>query len=210
MAIADIIQSPKHANDTTSDVNSPLAKKRKLEETFKDSSTSESLTCLIGTAAPKFSAPALLPDGSFSNISLESFRGQYVVLVFYSGDFNSKCSSTLNGFSNRHAEFAAENSALLFCSTDSEFVHFNWAQMDRSNGGIKGVAVPILTDRSRMVSRSFGMLDDSGHSFEGVFLIDREGVMRCALINSTPLTGSVEEVLRLVRETKATDETNKC
>ncbi len=40
----------------------------------------------VGKAAPVFSTPAFL-DGKFVNVSLEEFKGQWVYLCFYPGDF---------------------------------------------------------------------------------------------------------------------------
>lgn len=40
----------------------------------------------VGKAAPIFSAPAFL-DGKFVNVGLEEFKGKWVYLCFYPGDF---------------------------------------------------------------------------------------------------------------------------
>jgi peroxiredoxin (alkyl hydroperoxide reductase subunit C) len=41
---------------------------------------------LVGTEAPDFEASAYV-DGGFKNIRLSDYRGQWVVLCFYPGDF---------------------------------------------------------------------------------------------------------------------------
>ncbi|KAJ2574512.1 hypothetical protein GGH95_003894, partial [Coemansia sp. RSA 1836] len=43
--------------------------------------------CVVGCPAPAFSVPAILADGSMSTLSLDQFKGQYLVLVFYPADF---------------------------------------------------------------------------------------------------------------------------
>lgn len=40
----------------------------------------------VGKPAPDFEASAFI-DGGFQNISLSQFKGQWVVLCFYPGDF---------------------------------------------------------------------------------------------------------------------------
>ncbi len=40
----------------------------------------------VGKPAPKFTAPAYF-NGKFVNVSLEEFKGKWVVLCFYPGDF---------------------------------------------------------------------------------------------------------------------------
>lgn len=41
----------------------------------------------VGHEAPDFEASALLPDGGFENLKLSDYRGKWVVLCFYPGDF---------------------------------------------------------------------------------------------------------------------------
>ena len=41
---------------------------------------------LVGSEAPDFEASAYV-DGGFKNIKLSDYRGQWVVLCFYPGDF---------------------------------------------------------------------------------------------------------------------------
>jgi len=45
------------------------------------------MTNFIGKAAPAFTAPAVMPDGSTQEVSLSDYAGQYVALFFYPKDF---------------------------------------------------------------------------------------------------------------------------
>jgi alkyl hydroperoxide reductase subunit AhpC len=56
-------------------------------------------------AAPAFSAPAVLPDKSFTTIDLEDFAGKYLVAVFYPFDFTYVCPTELLSYSDRVKEF---------------------------------------------------------------------------------------------------------
>jgi len=44
------------------------------------------MTAKVGKPAPDFEANAFV-DGGFKNITLSEFKGQWVVLCFYPGDF---------------------------------------------------------------------------------------------------------------------------
>lgn len=44
------------------------------------------VTARVGKAAPDFEANAFV-DGDFKNITLSEFKGQWVVLCFYPGDY---------------------------------------------------------------------------------------------------------------------------
>jgi peroxiredoxin len=71
--------------------------------------------------APDFSATALMPDKTFSEISLSQFRGKYVVLLFYPLDFTFVCPTEIIAFGDRADEFAAINTQVIAASCDSKF-----------------------------------------------------------------------------------------
>ncbi|KAJ2622057.1 cTPxI, partial [Coemansia sp. RSA 1694] len=163
--------------------------------------------CVVGCPAPAFSVPAILADGSMSTLSLDQFKGQYLVLVFYPADFTFVCPTEITSFSDKVSEFAALDCSVAVCSTDSEFVHYNWRQQARKNGGIGQVAVPMLADRTRAMSRSYSVLcEESGQAFRGLFIVDRKQIVRIAQINDMAVGRSVDEALRLVSALKYTDE----
>ena len=69
----------------------------------------------------------------------------------------------------------------------------------KSKGGIQGVTYPLVADLNKNIARDYQVLDEeTGIAFRGLFLIDREGIIRHQLINDLPLGRSVDEVLRLL------------
>lgn len=62
---------------------------------------SSQMAPVVGQAAPPFEAEATFPDGSFKKVSLDSYKGKYVVLFFYPLDFTFVCPV-------RHAREAGE------------------------------------------------------------------------------------------------------
>lgn len=55
-------------------------------ETPQTMQKEEIMTAKVGKPAPDFEASAFV-DGGFKNITLSEFKGQWVVLCFYPGDF---------------------------------------------------------------------------------------------------------------------------
>ncbi|KAJ2716596.1 Peroxiredoxin-2 [Coemansia spiralis] len=164
-------------------------------------------SCAIGRPAPRFQAAAVLGDGTLGTVSLEDYCGRYVLLLFYPADFTFVCPTELTSFGDRAAELAALGCDLLVCSTDSQFVHYNWRQQPRSQGGMGGIAVPMLADPTRAICRSYGVLcEEAGVAFHGLFLIDRAQVLRIALVNGSPVSRSVDEALRLVQALRHADD----
>lgn len=91
---------------------------------------------LIGKPAPAFAVNACMPDGAFKQVSLNDFKGKYVVLYFWPADFTYVCSSETIDFHNNLAKFKELGVELLGCSTDTAFVHKAWRSTAKADGGL--------------------------------------------------------------------------
>jgi peroxiredoxin (alkyl hydroperoxide reductase subunit C) len=171
------------------------------------------MNVLTGKKAPIFKEDAVVNGNEFAeNFSLEQYIGKKnVVFFFYPMDFTFVCPTELIAFEEQLAEFEKRDTVVVACSTDTKFSHWAWLNTERNKGGIKGVTYPIVADSSKMISINFGVLagnysfNDGQMSFEGnpvayrgLFLIDKEGVVRHQVINDLPLGRSVDETLRMV------------
>ncbi|CAD2215407.1 cytosolic tryparedoxin peroxidase, trypanosomatid typical 2-Cys peroxiredoxin [Angomonas deanei] len=150
--------------------------------------------------APAFDEVALLPNGTFKNVSLASFKGKWVVLFFYPMDFTFVCPTEICQFSDHVKEFNDINTEVVACSCDSEFSHLAWTQIDRKKGGLGEMKIPILADKKKDIATAYGVLkEDEGVAYRGVFIIDPKGNLRQFTVNDLPVGRNVEEVLRLVK-----------
>ena len=156
------------------------------------------MTTLVQKMAPDFKAQAVMPDGSFHEIQLSEYRGQYVVLFFYPLDFTFVCPTEIIAFSDRAREFADRNVQLLGISVDSQYSHLAWRNTPRSEGGIGNVRYPLLADLNKNISRSYGVLLPDGVALRGLFLVDRDGIVRHQVVNDLPLGRSLDEALRII------------
>ena len=156
---------------------------------------------LVGKKAPEFTASAVVNGVIESDFSLEQYLGkQYVLLFFYPKDFTFVCPTELVGFQAALPEFEKRNTAVVGCSTDSEFCHWAWTNTPREQGGIQGVTYPLVADINKDVASKFDVLADDGDrvTYRGLFLIDKEGVVRHMLVNDMPLGRSIDEAIRIV------------
>lgn len=157
------------------------------------------MSVLVAKPAPEFKAKAVTEDGQFKEISLSDYRGQYVLLFFYPLDFTFVCPTEIIAFSDRAAEFKKLGVQILGCSIDSHFSHLAWRNTPRSVGGIGQVQYPIIADINKKISRDYDvLLEDAGIALRGLFLIDKNGVVRHQVVNDLPLGRSVDEALRMV------------
>jgi len=157
------------------------------------------MTCLVTKPAPDFTATAVMPDDSFKeDFTLSSYRGKYVVLFFYPLDFTFVCPSEIIAFDKALPKFKAKNTEVIGVSVDSHFTHLAWKNTPRNQGGIGPVKYPLVADLTKKIAEQFGVLLEGGVALRGLFLIDKAGIVRHALVNDLPLGRSVDEALRLV------------
>jgi len=153
----------------------------------------------VGQKAPDFKAAAVMENGSFKDISLSDYKGKHVLLFFYPLDFTFVCPTEILAFSEGNSEFQKRGVQLLACSIDSKFTHLAWRKTPRKDGGLGDVKYPLISDMNKEIGRKYGvLLEDAGIALRGLFLIDKEGVIRHMLVNDLPLGRSVDEALRLV------------
>jgi peroxiredoxin (alkyl hydroperoxide reductase subunit C) len=172
------------------------------------------MSALVAKKAPSFSCKAVIDGGTIvEDFSLEQYLGEkHVILFFYPKDFTFVCPTELHAFQEKLGEFEKRGVAVVACSTDTEQSHWGWLQMDKKDGGIKGITYPVVADVDKTVADAYGVLwgeydyDEKGRlvadgpmiSFRGLYLIDKEGVVQHQLINNLPLGRNVDEALRMV------------
>ena len=157
------------------------------------------MSVLVTQKAPDFTAQAVLPDGQFKEISLSDYKGKYVVLFFWPLDFTFVCPTEIIAFSDRAKDFEALDVQILGVSIDSHFTHLAWTNSPRDQGGIGKTEYPLVADLNKQISRDYDVLLDDGIALRGLFLIDKEGVVRHQVVNDLPLGRSVDEALRMVK-----------
>lgn len=180
------------------------------------------MSVLVGKKAPVFKTGAVVNGGEVvDNFSLEQYIGKkYVVFFFYPADFTFVCPTELIAFQDRIKEFESRNVAIVGASVDSVNSHWKWLQTPQKEGGIQGVKYPIISDQSLMISTAYDVLagsfdyNDEGEeifvgtpqAYRGLFLIDKEGIVRHQVVNDMPLGRSVDEALRLIDALQFTEE----
>lgn len=156
------------------------------------------MSTLVTQQAPDFTAQAVMPDNSFSELTLSSYRGKLVLLFFYPLDFTFVCPTEIIAFDKKLTEFQERNCEVIGVSVDSHFSHLAWKNTPVEKGGIGNVQYPIVADITKKIARDYGILLNDSVALRGLFLIDREGVVRHALVNDLPLGRSVDEAIRMV------------
>lgn len=149
----------------------------------------------VGSTAPVFTLDAVV-NLEFKKVSLSDYRGRWVVLFFYPGDFTFVCPTEIKGFNKSLSEFTTANAAVLAVSVDSKFSHLAWIK----SGALDKLEYPLLSDFSKQTARDYGVLDElNSHARRGLFIIDPNGVIQYRVVHSDKVGRSIDETLRVLQ-----------
>ena len=131
----------------------------------------------VGSEAPDF----VLKDQNNQEVRLADFRGRKnVLLVFYPLAFTGVCQGELCQVRDNIGDFVSDTVQVLSVSVDSPYAHKVWADRE-------GYDFPLLADfwPHGAVAQAYGVFNDvAGIANRGTFLIDKQGVVRFAEMNS--------------------------
>jgi peroxiredoxin (alkyl hydroperoxide reductase subunit C) len=154
---------------------------------------------LIGSPAPDFRMTTTKDLNTLEHeATLADYRGRWLVLFFYPADFTFVCPTEVMAFSRAVPAFAERDAEVLGVSTDGVFSHVAWMEFH-----IGPLDFPLASDRTQVVSKAFGVLDDQGQSARAVYIIDPEGIVRHEVIHDDRVGRSVNEVLRVLSALQA-------
>ena len=164
---------------------------------------------VIGKPAPHFETDAFY-NSDFVRVSLDQYKGKYVVLFFWPLDFTFVCPTEIIAFGEKSKEFEANGAVLLGCSVDSKFTHMKWNLMPRKQGGLGNIDLIMLSDINKKISSAYRCLiedgPDAGVALRATFIIGKDGVLRHMSYNDLPVGRNVEETLRLLQAFQYSDE----
>ena len=162
---------------------------------------------LIAKEAPDFKAKAVMSDNKIeTSFSLSSFKGKYIVLFFYPLDFTFVCPTEILAFNEKLDEFKKRDAEVIGVSVDSVNSHLAWKKTAVEKGGIGNIQFPLVSDLTREISKSYNVLLEEQTALRGVFLIDREGIIRHATLNDDSLGRNINEELRTLDALRHHDE----
>ena len=143
---------------------------------------------LINQAAPEFTLPSNSNQGS---ISLQDYRGKWVVLYFYPQDFTSGCTLEAKHFQQDLAKYKAKNTVVIGVSSDDVNSHQDFCDSE-------GLKFPLLADIDGSVSKAYGSWF-TGFSLRHTYIIDPDGILRSSFLGVVPGIHSQEVLTELTK-----------
>jgi peroxiredoxin Q/BCP len=136
----------------------------------------------VGQDAPAFTLPS--QDGS--PISLDQYRGKWVVLYFYPKDMTTGCTIEAHKFQDALPQFDAKNAVILGVSVDTVDSHKQFCTKD-------SLTFHLLADPDHKVVSAYGSLGAFGPmtiANRNTFLIDPQGKIAKVWIKVAPATAA--------------------
>ena len=159
-------------------------------------------TVRIGQRAPEFDAQTTM-----GNISLNDYKGKWLLFFSHPGDFTPVCTTEIIAFSKANTYFEQLNACLLGLSVDSNSSHLAWVYDIYCKTGVR-VPFPIIADRSGEIARKYGMISNDVSSTEtvrNVYIIDDKGIVRLILVYPLNVGRCIPEILRALQALQIAD-----
>jgi thioredoxin-dependent peroxiredoxin len=140
----------------------------------------------VGQPAPAFS----LPSQEGAQVSLDQFKGKWVVLYFYPKDFTTGCTIEAHNFQRDLEKYTQKNAVILGVSVDTVDSHKSFCTKETLN-------FKLLADPNHAVVEKYASVTEyNGMTLaaRNTFLIDPSGTIRKVYIKVNP-QGHSEEVL---------------
>lgn len=164
----------------------------------------------VGQVFPEFNLKAVVSNNiqdAFTDISLDDYKGKWIVAFFWPKDFTFVCPTEIKAFGDLNEEFDDRDAKILGFSTDSEFVHLAWRQNKEE---LHGLAFPMVSDQKRELCEALGILDPAeGVAQRATFIIDPDGIIRFTMVTDLSVGRNPKEVLRVL-DALQTDELCPC
>ena len=108
-------------------------------------------------------------------LSLDNFKGKYLVIYFYPKDKTSGCTIESQDFRDHHKKFKAKNCAIVGVSRDSIKSHKSFQEKESLN-------FPLISDPDEVMCNAYGVMKEKsmyGRKYMGIerstFLISPDG-----------------------------------
>ncbi len=138
----------------------------------------------VGDKAPEFT----LKNQNTEDVSLSSFKGKNVVLLFFPFANTGVCTKEMCTMRDNYSRYTALNAQILGVSVDSPFSLKMWEEKNNLN-------FPLLSDFNKEVCKAYGAIHDvfapgkfdyMGVAKRSAFVIDKDGLIKYAEVLDNP------------------------
>ena len=151
---------------------------------------------LINTQVQPFKTQAYL-NGKFIEVSNESLKGKWSVLIFMPAAFTFNCPTEVEDAADNYPEFQKLGAEVYIVTTDTHFSHKVWHDTSPAVGKAK---FPLVGDPTHTLTKAFDVhIAEEGMALRGTFVISPEGIIKTAEVHSNEIARDVKETLRKLK-----------
>ncbi|WP_225518255.1 peroxiredoxin [Staphylococcus xylosus] len=157
----------------------------------------------IGQQAPHFKGLSTKGD-----ITLDDYKGQWMLLFAYPSDFSPVSTSEFITLQENCNELKDLQISVVSLSVDSISSHIAWLKSIESSFNIN-IEFPLIADSSKQISKNYGILskeDAHQSATRAILIIDDNLVVRSIMYYPTSIGRNVNEIIRIIKALKTTDE----
>jgi excisionase family DNA binding protein len=127
--------------------------------------------------APDFCGNAVLPDNKLKEIKLADYAGSSLLLVFYTYDFSEDSECVLMNIQQHLEVLSANGIKVIAISADNLLSHQVWKARMLERNPENEIGFPLISDLRLEIAKKYGMLSETGVAYNGLVLINQEGVI---------------------------------
>ncbi len=151
---------------------------------------------LINTQVQPFKTQAFL-NGKFIDVSNESIKGKWSVLIFMPAAFTFNCPTEVEDAADNYAEFQKAGAEVYIVTTDTHFSHKVWHETSPAVGKAK---FPLVGDPTHTLTKAFDVfIPEEGLALRGTFVIDPQGRIKTVEVHDNGIGRDSRETLRRVK-----------
>ncbi|HEX5774557.1 MAG TPA: redoxin domain-containing protein [Candidatus Paceibacterota bacterium] len=158
----------------------------------------------IGEAIPDYEFQAFQKEEA-KTMKFSDFRGKWLVIMFYPGDFTFVCPTELEEMAGAYPKIKEMNADVVSFSTDTVFVHKAWHD---TSPAVRKIDFPMGADPSGKIASAFGVLieggdlpfvTDEGQALRGTFIVDPNGILRTMEVHDNSVGRAASETVRKLK-----------
>ena len=115
------------------------------------------------------------------------------MLAFFPFVFSPVCSEQIPAYSQNIERFRALETEVLGVSVDSHWAQGAWVKA-------YGIQIPVVSDFSKEIARSYGALHPGGMTQRAIVIIDKKGKITCRKVEED--LGQVPDLEQIFAELK--------
>ena len=170
---------------------------------------------VVDRPAPDFEGTAYF-NGKVSKVKLSDYKGKWVLVCFYPGDFTYVCATEVAGIIRNYENLQQFGGVGIAISADSVHSHKMWAETSPAitsalkETGRKFPPMPMVADPTFEIGRKYGVVDENeGVETRGRFIVDPDGIVRGYEVLNATVGRNLAETFRQLQAFKFVRDTGK-